>query len=159
MVERMRSGKFLINLIEQRQQTIERITKETLKLQRDFFEDGITKLRPMTMETIAQAIDVHQTTVSRAIANKYMRTPQGIFPFKYFFTTGYTSEDGESISNKTVKDMVKHIIANEPETKPLSDQAIAGVLAEKDIKIARRTVAKSYREEFGILPTHLRRRF
>ena len=85
-----------------------------------------------------------------------MRTPQGVFPFKYFFTTGYTSEEGESVSNKTVKDMVKQIIANETVTKPLSDQAVVKLLVQENIKIARRTVAK-YREELGILPTHLRR--
>ena len=110
MLERMRSGKFLINSIEQRQQTIERITKEILRLQNDFFEAGVTRLRPMTMDEIAQAIDVHETTVSRATANKYMRTPHGVFPFKYFFTTGYTSEEGESISNTTVKNIVRQII-------------------------------------------------
>lgn len=158
MVERMRSGKFLINSIEQRQQTIERIAKEILEQQKDFFEAGVAKLRPMTMDTIAQIIDVHETTVSRAIANKYMRTPHGVFPFKYFFTTGYTSEDGESISNTTVKEMIRQMIENEDVAKPLSDQAVAKRLAEKNIVIARRTVAK-YREELGILPTHLRRRY
>ncbi len=158
MIERMRSGKFLINSIEQRQQTIESIAKEILKTQRDFFELGITKLRPMTMESIARTIDVHETTVSRAVANKFMRTPQGVFPFKYFFTTGYTSEEGESISNKTVKERIKQMIANETGTKPLSDQAIVERLAQENIKIARRTVSK-YREELGILPTHLRRRY
>jgi RNA polymerase sigma-54 factor len=158
MIERMRSGKFLINSIEQRQQTIELITKEILKVQKDFFELGITKLHSMKMDTVARAINVHETTVSRAIANKYMRTPQGVFPFKYFFTTGYTSEEGESVSNKTVKDMVKQIIANETVTKPLSDQAVVKLLVQENIKIARRTVAK-YREELGILPTHLRRRY
>lgn len=158
MIERMRSGKFLINSIEQRQQTIERIAKEILHLQNDFFETGITKLRPMTMDEVARTIEVHETTVSRATANKYMRTPHGVFPFKYFFTTGYTSEEGESISNTTVKDMVRQIIANEPTTRPLSDQAIVKLLARKDVTIARRTVAK-YREELGILPIHLRRRY
>ncbi len=158
LIERMRSGKFLINSIEQRQQTIERITREILRLQEDFFDVGVTKLRPMTMDTVAQVINVHETTVSRAIANKYIRTPYGVFPFKYFFTTGYMSEEGESVSNKTVKEMVKQIIANEIDTKPLSDQAIVKLLAEKNIEIARRTVAK-YREELGILPTHLRRRY
>ncbi len=158
MIERMRSGKFLINSIEQRQHTIERITAEILRLQMDFFESGVSKLRPMTMDEIAQIIDVHETTVSRASANKYVRTPHGVFPFKYFFTTGYTSEEGESISNKVVKDMIRHIIEDETNTHPLSDQAITEMLAEKDIEIARRTVAK-YREELGILPTHLRRRY
>ena len=158
MVERMRSGKFLINSIEQRQQTIERITREILKFQSDFFDAGVSKLRPLTMNTIAQTVSVHETTVSRAIANKYIRTPHGVFPFKYFFTPGYKSGDGESVSNKSIKDMISHIIDEENPAKPFSDQGIVNILTEKDIKIARRTVAK-YREELGILPTNLRRRY
>lgn len=158
MVERMRSGKFLINSIEQRQQTIERITREILKFQKDFFVSGVSKLRPLTMNTIAQTVSVHETTVSRAIANKYIRTPHGVFPFKYFFTPGYKSGDGEVVSNKSIKDMISHIIEEETPSKPLSDQGIVNLLTEKDIKIARRTVAK-YREELGILPTNLRRRY
>lgn len=158
MLERMRSGKFLINSIEQRQQTIERITRIILDYQAEFFEQGVSKLRPLTMNTIAQAVEVHETTVSRAIANKYIRTPHGVFPFKYFFTPGYTSGSGEVMSNKTIKDMIAHIIEEENPAKPLSDQGIVNILKEKEIKIARRTVAK-YREELGILPTNLRRRY
>ena len=158
MLERMRSGKFLINSIEQRQQTIERITREILKFQNEFFENGVAKLRPLTMNTIAQTVGVHETTVSRAIANKFIRTPHGVFPFKYFFTPGFTSSSGESVSNKTIKDMISHLIEEENPAKPYSDQIIVNLLKEKDIKIARRTVAK-YREELGILPTNLRRRY
>jgi len=158
MLERMRSGKFLINSIEQRQQTIERITREILKFQNEFFEVGISKLRPLTMNTIAETVGVHETTVSRAIANKYIRTPHGVFAFKYFFTPGYKAGNGESVSNKTIKGMISHIIEEENPAKPYSDQSIVDQLKVKDIKIARRTVAK-YREELGILPTNLRRRY
>ena len=158
MIERMRSGKFLINSIEQRQQTIERITLEILKFQNDFFAAGVSKLRPLTMNTIAQVVGLHETTVSRAIANKYIRTPHGVFPFKYFFTPGYKAGSGESVSNKSIKDMISHIIEEENPAKPYSDQGIVNILTEKKIKIARRTVAK-YREELGILPTNLRRRY
>jgi RNA polymerase sigma-54 factor len=158
LLERMRSGKFLINSIEQRQQTIERITREILSFQITFFESGVSKLRPLTMNTIAQSVGVHETTVSRAIANKYIRTPHGVFPFKYFFTPGFKSGSGESVSNKTIKDMIQQIIENEDSAKPLSDQGIVNLLQKKNIKIARRTVAK-YREELGILPTNLRRRY
>ena len=110
------------------------------------------------MNTIADTVGVHETTVSRAIANKYIRTPHGVFAFKYFFTPGYKSGNGESISNKTIKDMISHIIDEEKPIKPFSDQSIVNKLKAKDIKIARRTVAK-YREELGILPTNLRRRY
>ena len=158
MLERMRSGKFLINSIEQRQHTIERITREILKFQNEFFEVGVAKLRPLTMNTIAETVGVHETTVSRAIANKYIRTPHGVFAFKYFFTPGYKSGNGESISNKTIKDMISHIIDEEKPAKPFSDQSIVDQLKAKDSKISRRTVAK-YREELGILPTNLRRRY
>ena len=158
MLERVRSGKFLINSIEQRQQTIERITREILDYQRDFFDEGVSKLRPLTMNTIAQTVGVHETTVSRAIANKYIRTPHGVFAFKYFFTPGFTSSNGESVSNKTIKDMISQIVDEENAAKPHSDQSIVNLLKKRDIKIARRTVAK-YREELGILPTNLRRRY
>ncbi|MGB0334097.1 MAG: RNA polymerase factor sigma-54 [Opitutales bacterium] len=158
MLERMRSGKFLINSIEQRQQTIERITREILTIQNEFFEVGVSRLRPLTMSTIAEIVGVHETTVSRAIANKYIRTPHGVFAFKYFFTPGYKAANGESVSNKSIKDMIGHIIEEEDSTKPFSDQNIVDQLKKKDIKIARRTVAK-YREELGILPTNLRRRY
>lgn len=156
--EKMRSGKFLINSIEQRQQTIERISNEIIKLQLDFFEEGVSKLRPCTMTQVAEIVGVHETTVSRAIANKYMQTPHGIFEMKYFFTPGYQGSDGESISNTSVKDMIQNLIAAEDTSKPLSDQEIVARLQERDLKIARRTVAK-YREELGILPSNLRRQY
>lgn len=156
--EKFRSGKFLINSIEQRQQTIERITRALLRFQQGFFEEGVAKLRPLTMNTVAQDVGVHETTVSRAIANKFISTPHGLFEFKYFFTPGYTSQEGQSVSNTTVKDNIAHIIAEENPAHPLSDQEVVGILGERGIKIARRTVAK-YREELGILPTHLRRRY
>jgi RNA polymerase sigma-54 factor len=156
--EKMRSGKFLISSIEQRQQTIEKITRSILDFQIDFFEEGLSKLRPLTMTQVADSVGVHETTVSRAIAGKYIKTPHGIFPLKYFFTPGYNSSGGESLSNTTIKDMIASIIEGENSAKPLSDQAVVNLLAEKDIKIARRTVAK-YREELGILPTNLRRRY
>lgn len=156
--EKMRSGKFLINSIEQRQQTIERIANEILKIQKNFFEEGVSKLRPCTMTQVAEIVGVHETTVSRAIANKYMQTPHGIFEMKFFFTPGYKGSDGESISNTSVKDMIQQLIAGEDTSKPLSDQEIVTRLQQKDLKIARRTVAK-YREELGILPSNLRRQY
>lgn len=154
--ERMRSGKFLINSIEQRQQTIERITREILKVQHEFFEEGVSKLRPLTMTQIADAVGVHETTVSRAIANKFIKTPHGVFDFKYFFTPGYQNDSGASVSNTSVKEMINDLIAGEDRSQPLSDQEIVAKLQEKGINIARRTVAK-YREELGLLPSNLRR--
>jgi len=156
--EKMRSGKFLISSIEQRQQTIEKISRAILEFQKGFFEEGVSKLHPLTMTQVAENVGVHETTVSRAIAGKYVKTPHGLFPLKYFFTPGYKSGEGESLSNTTIKDMIANIINEEDSAKPLSDQAVVNLLQEKGIKIARRTVAK-YREELGILPTNLRRRY
>ena len=154
----MRAGKFLINSIDQRQNTIERITRQILQRQADFFDVGVSKLHPMTMSEVAETIDVHETTVSRAIANKFLRTPHGMFPFKYFFTPGYFGKDGDTVSNTSVKEIIGSIIEQEDSSKPLSDRKIVDLLAEKEIKLARRTVAK-YREELGIPPTNLRRRY
>lgn len=156
--EKMRAGKFLINSIAQRQQTIERITREILRVQLEFFEEGVSKLRPLTMTQVADIVGVHETTVSRALANKFIRTPHGVFEMKYFFTPGYQSDAGESISNTSVKDKIKALLEEEDSAKPLSDQEVVGILNERGIPIARRTVAK-YRGELGILPSNLRRRF
>jgi RNA polymerase sigma-54 factor len=154
--ERMRSGKFLIDSIEQRQRTIERITREIIKAQTPFFEQGVSQLRPLTMTQIADIVGVHETTVSRAIANKYMKTPHGVFEFKYFFTTGYQAESGAAVSNTSVKEMLADLITLEDKSSPLSDQELVAKLQEKGLTLARRTVAK-YREELGILPSNLRR--
>ncbi|GAB1489490.1 RNA polymerase factor sigma-54 [Opitutaceae bacterium] len=156
--ERIRSGKFLINSIEQRQQTIERITREIIKFQSEFFEHGVSKLRPLTMTQIADEVGVHETTVSRAIANKFIRTPHGVFEFKFFFTPGYQAQSGDAVSNTSVKDMINNLIAGEDRSQPLSDQEIVAKLQARGIKIARRTVAK-YREELGLLPSNLRREY
>ncbi len=154
--ERMRSGKFLIDSIEQRQRTIERITREIIKAQTPFFEKGVAHLQPLTMTQIADIVGVHETTVSRAIANKYMQTPHGIFDFKFFFTTGYQAESGAAVSNTSVKEMLADLVGIEDKTAPLSDQELVVKLQEKGLTLARRTVAK-YREELGILPSNLRR--
>jgi RNA polymerase sigma-54 factor len=154
--ERMRSGKFLIDSIEQRQRTIERIAREIINAQREFFENGVSSLKPLTMTQVADVVGVHETTVSRAIANKYVRTPHGVFEFKYFFTPGYQSEDGASVSNTSVKELIADLINVEDRSSPLSDQDLVAKLRERGITIARRTVAK-YREELGILPSNLRR--
>lgn len=156
--EKLRSGKFIINAIEQRQRTIERITREIIRHQTEFFEQGVSKLKPLTMTQIADIIGVHETTVSRALANKYMKTPHGVYAMKYFFTSGYQSDAGEAVANTSVKEMIADVIAGEDPGAPLSDQDIVGVLTQKGLTIARRTVAK-YREELGLLPSNLRRRY
>ena len=108
------------------------------------------------MTQIADIVGVHETTVSRAIANKYMQTPHGVFDFKFFFTTGYQAESGAAVSNTSVKEMLADLVGIEDKTAPLSDQELVVKLQEKGLTLARRTVAK-YREELGILPSNLRR--
>ena len=154
----IRSGKSLISSIEQRQQTIERITNELLDLQKQFFEEGVSALKPLIMNVLAERLGVHETTISRAIANKYIDTPHGIFEFKFFFTFGFSKEGGEKVSNTSIKEIIVDFVEKENPSKPISDSTIVKMLADKDIKLARRTVAK-YREELGILPTHLRREY
>src|ERR1700726_4464232 len=154
--DKIRSGKFLIKSIHQRQQTISNIAHEIVKRQREFFDKGSAFLKPMTMVQIADAVGVHETTVSRAISGKYMSTPQGVFEMKYFFTPGYQTASGETMSNTSVKDAIQDLISRESANKPLSDQEIVKILSERGIPLARRTVAK-YRSELGLLPSNLRR--
>src|SRR5438046_2886077 len=155
--DKIRSGKFLIRSIHQRQQTISNIAHQIVSRQRDFFEHGPSHLKPMTMGEIADAVGVHETTVSRAVSGKYMETPQGIFDMKYFFTPGYQTATGESMSNTSVKEAILDLVKHENGNAPLSDQEIVEILGERGIPIARRTVAK-YRTELDILPSHLRRK-
>jgi len=156
--DKIRSGKFLIRSIHQRQQTISNIAHQIVSRQRDFFEHGPSRLKPMTMREIADAVGVHETTVSRAVSGKYMATPQGIFEMKYFFTPGYQTSTGESMSNTSVKEAILHLVKHEDGNAPLSDQEIVEILSQRGIPIARRTVAK-YRTELNILPSHMRRKY
>jgi RNA polymerase sigma-54 factor len=154
--DKIRAGKFLIKSLQQRQQTIQNIGNEIVKRQREFMEKGVAFLRPMTMVQVAEVVGVHETTVSRAVSNKYIETPQGIFEMKYFFTSGIATDSGGGVSNTSVKDMVAEMFKGENSNKPLSDQEIVKMLKEKGIVIARRTVAK-YRAELNILPSNLRK--
>lgn len=155
--ERIRAGAFLIKSIHQRQKTIQRIAGEIVAAQQDFLEHGIARLRPMTMAEIAGKVGVHETTVSRTVANKHMRTPIGVFELKFFFTPGLRTAGGETVSNKTVQDRIETMIRQENPAAPLSDQAIQERLRAEGIEIARRTVAK-YRLLLRIPPSHLRKR-
>jgi RNA polymerase sigma-54 factor len=156
--DKIRSGKFLIRSIHQRQQTISSIAQQIVARQRDFLEHGPSHLKPMTMAEVADEVGVHETTVSRAVSGKYMATPQGIFEMKYFFTPGYQTVAGESLSNTSVKEAVLDLVKRENGNEPLSDNEIVKILSERGIPIARRTVAK-YRTELNILPSHMRRKY
>jgi RNA polymerase sigma-54 factor len=156
--DKIRSGKFLIKSIHQRQQTISNIAHEIVARQKEFLNYGPSALKPMTMVQIADAVGVHETTVSRAISGKYISTPQGVFEMKYFFTPGYQTADGESMSNTSVKGALAELVKNEDTKNPLSDKEIVELLEKRGIPIARRTVAK-YRNELNILPSNMRKRY
>lgn len=154
--DKIRAGKFLIKSLHQRQQTILNIARQIVLRQRDFLENGVAHLKPMTMLQVAEVVGVHETTVSRAVAGKYIETPQGVFEMKYFFTSGMQTSSGSDISNTSIKDMVADMVRKEDTSMPLSDEQIVKLLIDKGIKIARRTVAK-YRSELNILPSTLRK--
>lgn len=156
--EKIRGGKFLIRSIHQRQNTIHKIACEILKHQAEFMDKGTAFLRPLNMAQVAEAVGVHETTVSRAIAGKYIATPHGVYELRFFFTQGLKTESGEDLSNTSVKNAISEIISGEPARKPLSDDKITKMLNERGIHVARRTVAK-YREALNILPSHLRKSF
>jgi RNA polymerase sigma-54 factor len=156
--DKIRSGKFLIKSIHQRQQTISNIAHEIVSRQREFLDRGTAYLKPMTMVQIADAVGVHETTVSRAISGKYISTPQGVFEMKYFFTPGYQTASGGTMSNTSVKEAIMDLVKSESGNSPLSDKEIVEILSERGIPIARRTVAK-YRTELNILPSNMRRKY
>ncbi len=155
---KLTSGKGLMKCLDQRQKTIRRIADIIVSTQHDFLEKGVEYLKPMTMQQVADKLGLHETTISRAIANKYIRTPMGLFEFKFFFTGGFQSKGGDEISSRGVKEIIRDLIENENPASPLSDSKLVSLLKERGLDIARRTVAK-YREELGIQSSHLRRNF
>src|SRR5438874_7212729 len=156
--DKIRSGKFLIRSIHQRQQTILNIAGQIVGRHRDFLEHGPSHLTPMTMGEIADAVLQHETPARCTGAGKYLATPQGLFEMKYFFTSGYQTATGESLSNISVKEAILDLVKHENGSAPLSDHEIVEILGERGIPIARRTVAK-YRTELNILPSHMRRKY
>lgn len=155
---KIRSGRFLIQAILQRQKTIEQIAHALLHKQIDFFENGPSALKPLNLQALAETIGIHEATVSRATSNKYLETPFGLFSFKYFFTKGLNFGSGTYISNSIIKQQIQKIIEAEDRKKPLSDQKIVILLTQNGVRIARRTVTK-YRELLGIPAASLRRKY
>jgi RNA polymerase sigma-54 factor len=154
--EKVRAATWLIKSIQQRQQTLYRVTQSIFKFQQEFLDHGVSHLKPMVLRDVAEDIHMHESTVSRATANKYVHTPQGLFELKFFFQSGLRGGNGEDVASESVKEKIRGIIAGEDPRKPYSDQYIAAMLSNASIDIARRTVAK-YREAMGILPSSKRR--
>ena len=156
---RIEAAKSFLDAVLQRQSTIEKICREIVRRQRDFFERGVEALHPLKMQEVADAVGVHISTVSRAIAGKYIQTPQGIFELKFFFTGGTRTESGEVESQTAIKEMVVEIVASEDHRNPLSDEEIAKILKDtKGLLIARRTVTK-YRKSLKLPSSNLRRQY
>lgn len=154
-----RSAMWLIKSIDQRRQTIYKVGKSIVKLQREFLDEGLAHLRPMVLRDVAQDIEMHESTVSRITTNKYIDTPQGIFELKFFFHSGIKSYTGDNnLSSIRVKTMIKEIVQGEDEKKPYTDDEMVEILMKKNAKIARRTVTK-YRKELNIPPASKRKKF
>lgn len=154
--EKIRGGKFFIKSIQQRRQTILAIAREIVARQRAFLDRGTSELAPMTMAQIAKALDIHETTVSRAIAGKNAATPHGVFEMKSFFTRSFHGSEATATGSAGIKSAIEALIRSEDSKHPLSDQKIADRLSRNGMSVARRTVAK-YRETLGILPASLRK--
>jgi len=156
--ERMQSATWLIKSIQQRQRTIYKVTESILKLQRDFFNYGINYLKPLVLRDIADDVEMHESTISRVVTNKYMHTPRGIFELKYFFSSRIQKTSGDAVASKSVKEEIKKIVSAENPKKPYSDSDIVDLLKKSGISIARRTVAK-YREMMRVLPSSKRKKY
>ncbi len=154
--EKIAKSKQFIQSIDQRMDTIYRIAVEIVRIQRDYFDHGVSRLKPLNMKTVAELLDVHETTISRATTGKYMQTPRGLLSMKYFFKPGVQTSSGETISNESAKAALAELVRDEDKKRPYSDSKLVTLLEEQGIKIARRTVAK-YRDQLRILPSHLRK--
>lgn len=155
--DKLKSASWLIKSIHQRQKTIYRVSESIVKFQGDFFKFGPQHLKPMVLRDIAEDINMHESTVSRVMNNKYMHTPFGVFVLKYFLNSSVQSIDGmDEIGSLSVKEKIKDIVKNENKHKPFSDNDIVDILKKANINLARRTVAK-YREALKILPSNRRK--
>lgn len=154
---KLNSANWMIQAIEQRRQTMLKVMNFIVDRQREFFEKGVQYLRPLTLREVAEHIDMHESTVSRVTNEKFVQTPRGVFSLKFFFSSGLSTDSGEDISARGVKDKIRNLVEDEDEKKPLTDAAIVRLLKDDGVQIARRTVAK-YRDQLGILPARMRKR-
>lgn len=154
---KLNSANWMIQAIEQRRQTMLKVMNFIVERQRDFFEKGVQYLKPLTLREVAEVIDMHESTVSRVTNEKYVQTPRGVLPLKFFFSSGLSTTSGEDVSARGIKARIQKLVADEDPRKPLTDQAIVNILKEEGIQIARRTVAK-YRDQLGILSARMRKR-
>jgi len=155
--KKLNSAQWMIQAIEQRRQTMLKVMSFIVDRQREFFEKGVEHLRPLTLREVAEHIDMHESTVSRVTNDKYVQTPRGVLPLKFFFSSGLSTDYGEDVSARGIRARIEKLVADEDPKKPLTDQAIVDVLKKEGVQIARRTVAK-YRDQLGILSARMRKR-
>jgi RNA polymerase sigma-54 factor len=156
--EKKKHAEWVIKTIEQRRRTMIKVMEAIVAEQAEFFEKGAIALKPLTLNQVASVIGMHESTVSRVTRQKYVQTPRGVFPLKFFFSAGLDSDGGGEVAAKAVKIMIQEIVDGENPARPLSDKKIVDMLQERGLKIARRTVAK-YREQLGILSARMRKQF
>jgi len=157
IASKMNSATWMIQAIEQRRQTMLKVMNFIVDRQREFFEKGIEYLKPLTLREVAEVINMHESTVSRVTNEKYVQTPRGVLPLKFFFSSALSTSSGEDASARSIRAKREKMVADEDTAKPLTDQQIVHLFQEQGIKIARRTVAK-YRDQLGILPARMRKR-
>ncbi|HET9986404.1 MAG TPA: RNA polymerase factor sigma-54 [Longimicrobiales bacterium] len=154
---KLNSANWMIQAIEQRRQTMLKVMNFIVDRQREFFEKGVQYLKPLTLREVAEVISMHESTVSRVTNEKYVQTPRGVLPLKFFFSSGLSTTSGEDVSARGIKAKIQKLVSEEEARRPLTDQAIVNILKEEGIQIARRTVAK-YRDQLGILSARMRKR-
>ena len=154
---KLNSANWMIQAIEQRRQTMLKVMNYIVDRQRDFFERGVQYLKPLTLREVADHIDMHESTVSRVTNEKFCQTPRGVYPLKFFFSSGLSTTSGEDISARGVRAKIENLVDGEDAQRPLTDQAIVKLLKSDGVQIARRTVAK-YRDQLGILSARMRKR-
>ncbi|HEX7117193.1 MAG TPA: RNA polymerase factor sigma-54 [Longimicrobiales bacterium] len=154
---KLNSANWMIQAIEQRRQTMLKVMNFIVDRQREFFEKGVQYLKPLTLREVAEVINMHESTVSRVTNEKFVQTPRGVLPLKFFFSSGLSTTSGEDVSARGIKARIQKLVAEEDPKRPLTDQAIVNILKEEGIQIARRTVAK-YRDQLGVLSARMRKR-
>ena len=154
---KLNSANWMIQAIEQRRQTMLKVMNYIVDRQRDFFEKGVQFLKPLTLREVAEVISMHESTVSRVTNEKFVQTPRGVLPLKYFFSSGLSTTGGEDVSARGIKDQIEKLVTSEDPKNPLTDQSIVNILRDSGVNIARRTVAK-YRDQLGVLSARMRKR-
>jgi RNA polymerase sigma-54 factor len=154
---KLNSANWMIQAIEQRRQTMLKVMNYIVDRQRDFFEKGVQHLKPLTLREVAEVINMHESTVSRVTNEKFVQTPRGVLPLKFFFSSGLSTTAGEDVSARGIKAQIEKLVSEEDAKHPLTDQAIVNILKEGGVQIARRTVAK-YRDQLGVLSARMRKR-